>query len=475
MSEQEMKLEISVGKRILGWVTPVVILGAAIAGFLSMGSTPPPVRREAEAPAAAPVRTVAVRLETGGIDVEADGVVVPLREVTLAAEVGGRVTRKSDACKAGQYVKRGTLLFEIDPRDYELDVSRLERELTQAELTIEEIDEEVAQNAVSTELAQRQVALAGREVNRLDLLKASKIITESEHERSQRDELTVTNTLTILQGQKRVLAKRRNRMLEAQALASTMLDLAKLDLSRTRIVAPADGVVVDDKVEQDSFVAKGTPLVTLEDTSAAEVKTSLQMDEIARIWGGRRPVGEAASQGAHDVPDTPASVVFRLGNRVYQWEGMLSRQEGRGIEEKTRTLPCRVLVPDPAGVKAIDRYGAAMTNLPPEAPRSLLRGMFVEVRVHVDNTTDLVSIPAEAQRPSGEVWLVRDGRLAIHKPHAMQMSGGRIVYDVATSGLLPNDRVVVSQLSNPREGMLVADSEDRVRESLKTADAKDTP
>ena len=30
MSEQEMKLEISVGKRILGWVTPVVILGAAI-------------------------------------------------------------------------------------------------------------------------------------------------------------------------------------------------------------------------------------------------------------------------------------------------------------------------------------------------------------------------------------------------------------------------------------------------------------
>lgn len=70
-------------------------------------------------------------------------------------------------------------------------------------------------------------------------------------------------------------------------LAGTMLERVKLDLERTRVVSPSDGMIVADLVEQDSFVSKGTPLVMLEDTSAAEVKTSLRMDEIARIWGGR--------------------------------------------------------------------------------------------------------------------------------------------------------------------------------------------
>jgi len=477
MSEPTTQAKPSLVGKILGWVIPVLILAAATTVFFAMGSQPPPGRKSVEPPAAAPVQTAAVRLETEGIDVEADGVVVPLREITLAAEVPGRVRLKSAACRAGKYVTRGTLLFEIDPRDYELDVARFERELTQAGLMIEEIDEEVIQNASSIDLSQRQVGLAGREVNRLDNLRANRIVTESDHERSQRDELSAANTLTALQGLKRVLVKRRNRMVEAQALAATALERARLDLSRTRVVAPADGVVVDDKVEQDSFVAKGTPLVTIEDTSAAEVKTSLQMDEVARIWGGRRPAGEAASTGAHDLPDTPATVVFKLGDRVYQWKGTLSRQEGRGLDEKTRTLPCRVIVPDPTAVQSIDSYGAVSASLPPEAPRSLLRGMFVEVRVHVDNTSDLVSIPEASQRPSGEVWLMRDGRLVTLRPHPLQVSGGRAVYEVVTSGLLPDDRVVISQLANPRDGMLVAEREvaGSSREPLQTADAAESP
>ena len=465
-------------RELLGWIMPVVILGGAIWAFLAMGSQPPPVRKSVDRPPAAPVETASVEPETGGIDVVADGVVVPLREVTLAAEVAGRVLEKTAACKAGRFVKTGTVLFRIDPRDYELDVQRLDRELAQAGLMIEEVDEELVQNATSTELAQRQVELARREVKRLEGLKAGKIVTEAEHERAVRDELTATNAVTTLQGQRRVLAKRRNRLLEAQSLASTMLERARLDLDRTTVKAPADGVVVADTVEQDSYVAKGTPLVTLEDTAAAEVRTSLQMEEVARIWGGRKvsppPAdGGAAAPSAYDVPDTPATVVFRLGDRRYEWTGTLSRQEGRGLDEKTRTLPCRVLVKEPAGVRSVDRYGAVMPELPAEAPRSLLRGMFVEVRVHVESTRQLVSIPDEAQRPNGEVWVVRDGRLVILAPKPLESRGGRTIYESLASGLLPGDRVVTSQLSTVRDGMAVTDAGRGGREPVKTAAADD--
>jgi multidrug efflux pump subunit AcrA (membrane-fusion protein) len=237
-----------------------------------------------------------------------------------------------------------------------------------------------------------------------------------------------------------------------------MLDRAKLDLERTTVVAPLDGVVVDDRVEQDSYVAKGTTLVVLEDTSAAEVKSSLRMDEVSRIWGAQSSA-VAASPGAHEIPETPASVVFTLGNRSYQWAGSLSRQEGRGLDEKTRTLPCRVLVPDPTAVRAVDAYGAFMPDLPAEAPRSLLRGMFVQIRVHVDSVQDLVSIPEDAQRPTGEVWVVREGKLVILRPRPIHVSSGRVYFESASSGLAVGDRVVTSQLANPRPGMAVSDAE----------------
>lgn len=457
-------------RAILGWIVPLIILAGGIAAFLFMGSQPPPARKSSDVASATAVRTVEATPETNGLTIEADGVVVPLREVTLAAEVGGRVLTKSKACNEGQFVKAGTLLFEIDPRDYELDVDRLEREFKQAGLAIEELDEELVQNGTTIDLARRQVELSRREVARLDTLKAGKIVTESEHDRALRDELTATNTLTTAEGQKRVLAKRRNRLIEAQSLASTMLDKAKLDLSRTKIVAPINGIVVDDTVEQDSFVAKGTPLVTIEDTMSAEVRTSLQMDEVAMVWGSRRRA-DSPARVAHDELDMPATVVFTVGDSAYEWQGTLSRQEGRGLDEKTRTLPCRVLVARPQDVVALDRYGAAMPQLPPGAPQSLLRGMFVEVRVRVDSPGELVSIPEDAQRPSGEVWVMREGKLVVLKPRAVQVSGGRVVFDSGTSGLLAGDRVVTSQLSAPRAGMELVDSGVATAAPTRTADS----
>lgn len=438
-------------KTMFAWVLPLAILASAIGGFVALGGPKPPPRKEKEPPRAVSVRTVPVEVRSTGIDLEVDGVVVPLREITLAAEVPGRVLKKTEACNEGHTVSKGTVLLEIDPRDYELDVTRLEKELAQAGLAIEEVDEELAQNATSTELARRQVDLARREAARLEGLKAGKIVTESEHDRAVRDELTAANSLTMLEGQRRVLAKRRIRLLEAQSLAETMLEKARLDLSRTRIVSPVEGIVVEDKVEQDSFVAKGAALVTIEDTTATEVKTSLRMDEVARVWGGR------SADDAEDVPEVPAKVVFTLGERRYEWDGILSRQEGRGLDEKTRTLPCRVRVPEPTKLRALDRYGAALPGLPADAPRSLLRGMFVEVWLHVDVAQPLVSVPQEAVRPTGDLFVMRDGHLTILRPRAFHAAAGRIVYDSRDSGLLPDDRVVVSQVSNPRDGMELAE------------------
>lgn len=440
---------------LLGWITPLVILAAGVAAFLMLGSQPPPPRKEQAPAAVLPVRTVPVNDVTEGLTIVSDGVVVPLREVTLAAEVPGRVAAKAEVCNEGQVVEKGTELLRIDSRDYELDVERLERELKQADLAIEELDAEVEQTAEMLALARRQVELAQREVARLEGLKAGRIVTESEHDRSIREELTAANMVTTLGGQRRVLEKRRDKLIEAKSLAATMLEKARLDLVRTTITAPIHGLIVEDRVEAGSFVAKGTPLVIIEDTTAAEVRTNLEMDDVARIWGGRK----AAPVADREALDTPATVTFRIGDAAFEWSGVLSRQQGRGLDEKTRTLPCRVIVSEPAAVRALDRYGAAMPSLPASAPRTLMRGMFVQVHVHVDSPEPLVSIPEEAQRPNGEIWLMRDGRLQMVRPKPVQVVDGRLLFESKASGLVPGDRVIVSQIAAPRQGMPIAEAE----------------
>lgn len=455
----------SMVRTLLGWITPLVILGVGIAAFMFMGSQPPPPRKEQPPATAMPVRTVPVDEMAEGLTIVSDGVVVPLREVTLAAEVAGRVAQKAAACNEGQVVAKGTVLFQIDARDYELEVQRLERELRQADLAIEEIDAEAEQNGEMLALARRQVELARREVARLEGLKAGRIVTESEHDRAIRDELTAANTVTTLGGQRRVLEKRRQKLTEATSLAATMLEKARLDLARTTITAPMDGLIVEDKLEEGSFVAKGAPLVTIEDTAVAEVRTSLEMDDVARIWGGRK----ADPAADREALDTPATVTFTIGDAAFEWTGVLSRQQGRGLDEKTRTLPCRVIVADPGAVRALDRYGAPIPNLPATAPRSLMRGMFVQVHVHVDSPEPLVSIPEEAQRPNGEVWVMRDGRLEILKPRPVQAVGGRLVFESKAAGLLPGDRVVVSQIATPRDGMAVVEMEAAEKPAVRAA------
>lgn len=447
-------------RSILGWIAPFAILAAAAGAFVLMGSQPPPTRSDGSLNEVLPVRTAVVTEASGQLEIDLDGVVVPLKEVSLAAEVSGRVSLKTEACEAGSFVTKGTLLLEIDPRDYELEVERLLREVAQAGIYIEEVEEELLQNDESIGLAQRQVEIAQREVKRLELLKANRVVTESEHDRALRDELTAINTLTQLKGQQRVLEKRKNRLAEGRLLAETQLEKVRIDLSRTRITAPFDGVIVSDPVEQDSYVSKGTALVTIEDTSAAEVRTNLRMDEVARVWGSGSTVASGQRQpagggGAYDLPDVPAKVVFELGDRQYQWVGMLSRQEGGGLDARTRTLPCRVLVPNPAGVTALDRYGEPMAQLPPGSPTSLLRGMFVQVEVLVEAARQLVAVPVDAVRPSGDIWLMRNEELVILRPTRVHATDDAVLYAAEDSGILPGDRVVVSQLANPYEGMAV--------------------
>jgi multidrug efflux pump subunit AcrA (membrane-fusion protein) len=440
----------------------VLILAGGVAAFLALSKwlheEPPTVSEAATAPI---VKTATVREHHDGLTIKADGVVVPYREIDLSAEVAGRVVERADVCRAGNYVTRGTLLARIDPQDYQLEKERLEKERQQASVALEELAEELAGSEQLIQIAEKQLVLRGKELTRMQRL--GRAVSTTELEQTEAAELTARDTLLQLKNQVRLLKVREGRLKAALDLAASKLAKAELDLARTEIVAPVDGIIVADRIEQDAFVQRGTSLVTIEDTSKVEVKCKLNMADLFWLWD-RQPSSEGAVVGddpadAYQIPETPVDVVYRLvgrDNSEFTWSGHLSRYDGFGLDEKTRTVPCRVVVDNPR-----ERASAAGETGPPV----LLRGMYVTIRIQVDPRTPLLRVSEPALRPGNVVWRVRENRVSIVPVRFVTMvesasahdSGipEALIYVDAPDLLAAGELVVTSPLTFVRSGMEV--------------------
>jgi multidrug efflux pump subunit AcrA (membrane-fusion protein) len=437
---------------------PVVILAAGVAGFFvfsSLEKAPGKVVEEEKPPL---VETEPVAAHEGGLEFEVDGVVVPFREITLSAEVDGRIAYKNDVCRAGEYVERDTLLFRVDPRDYQLEVDRLTEELNQADNALKELQVEIENAGKLVDLSAQELELLEDYYQRQKQLRGDRVVSDSELDTAERNVLQARNAKLTVESQWQLLKTRRRGVEAAMKRGEVQLKKAVLDLERTEIRSPddTDGVFVSDLVEQGDYVRKGTALVTIEDTSKAEVKCSLRMDELCWLWSqAGESAGELAERGPladYEIPQAPVTVIYELAGREYQWSGTLSRYDGIGLDEKTRTVPCRVVVDAPRR-RQVRVHGSAAAGDPLAGPPALVRGMYVTVRIHAQPQANLLRVDEAAVWPGNKVSVVRDGRLSLIDVDVVRVTGGAAI--VRAGRLRAGDRVVVTPLAMAENGMSV--------------------
>lgn len=452
--------------RIVRSLVPLLIVGLGIFGAFALyglRATPQP-KEIVELPPL--VKTVALASHTSGLTIEIDGLVVPHREVLISAEIPGRIIAKDGIVKPGNFVSKGQRLLTIDPRDFELDKERLSKEYRQAETILSEMEVELANATELKELAAEDLELQRREVKRLE--KLSKVISESEFDQAKRAEVAARNTEAQFRNQIRMIETKRARLESGKELVAAQLEKAERDLGRTSIEAPIDGVIIKEMVEQDSFVQKGTALVTIEDTSAVEVRCQLRMEELYWLW--RQQAADPttntdpASQRDYQIPQTPATIIYQIGRERFAWQGVLSRFDGIGLDEKTRTMPCRVLVPNPRDVRCLDRQTSAA---PIAGPPALVRGMYVSVKLHTKPQCALWRVPEAALRPGNSlgdrdtqslsaIWVVRkspDAKQDLLKVVPVEvagMEGSDVVLHVADDQLQTGEQVVITPLAEAR-------------------------
>lgn len=434
---------------ILNAALPIVVIGLGVAGFLALKAFYKPVPRQQPEPSRPLVQTVPVAKYPGGLELVADGVVVPYREIQIAAEVDGRIVEKTPQCEAGTFVPKGTLLFRIDRTDYEIELSRVKEQLRQAEAALVEWEVQVQNTQRLLEIARQQLEIQKRDYARMEKLFGSNAITQAEYDAARRNLLLAEQEVLNLENQLRTQEASQEKLKSLRDQAAVQLKKAETDLSRTEIRAPADGVVISDLVEQDTFVRKGTTVLLFEDTSSAQVKCHLTMRQVAWLWALLEGTSvDALGRGgeAYRVPRLPVTVEYSLEGETYLWEGTLDGYEGLGVDERTRMVPCRVLVPQPTTVRAVtpQARGANTRWRTGRRPPALVRGMYVSVRIHVDPKVPVLRIPEQAVQPGNVVGRVREGKLRMVPVELAQITPKGALVVAPPEILREGDRVAVS-------------------------------
>lgn len=214
--------------------------------------------------------------------------------VHVAPEVSGRIIEI--AVRENAPVRRGAVLFRIDPLPYQLLVSQSQADLALAQAQLDTQRRFVSTQRSNATVAQDQTAsakanyeLATRTAERLKPLTAKGYVPSQELDQAV---ISANDAATRLQ-QAQVLALAAVQAIgtiqAGEALVAAReaaLALAKRHLEDTTVRAPHDGLVVGLNVSSGEFVAPGQSLFTLINTEEWFASASLRETDLGAVHTG---------------------------------------------------------------------------------------------------------------------------------------------------------------------------------------------
>jgi membrane fusion protein (multidrug efflux system) len=201
--------------------------------------------------------------------VSTDDAFVRAAKDSINARVSGQVVEI--AVVDNQRVRKGDLLFRIDPEPYQIAVEQAQADLERARLEIDTLKTRYRQQQAELQSAKHSSTFDEHEYDRKKALIASGYTSKAVLERADTDvqvahqniasiQQQIANTVVALSGDPNVDPDRHPTVRVAKA----RLDRAKLDLSYAEVRAPDDGIVTRvDALQVGDFVNPGAAVFSL--------------------------------------------------------------------------------------------------------------------------------------------------------------------------------------------------------------------
>jgi len=261
--------------------------------------------------------------------------------VKIAPRVSGYIVEV--AVQDNQFVRKGDLLFRIDPSTYQLAVDTAEVQLKQAREDVAALEaavkaaaamvlqSEASIVAARAAIKQQEAALANassesRRATRLAEVKAGSVENaEKGTAKFLEIQAGVDSARAALSQAEAALVSSKARLDEAKASlgepgdanvrireAMVKLEQARLNLGWTSISAPVDGFITNLDVNEGDFGVAGTPIAAFVDSSSFRVDGYFQETKLKHIKRGDRAIVTLMSH-----PDTELEgVVDSVGYAV---------------------------------------------------------------------------------------------------------------------------------------------------------------
>jgi multidrug efflux system membrane fusion protein len=368
-----------------------VIAAAAIASGTYFGLSERHDVKAAIPPAAAPVVTVSTPLQHD-VDTRMGslGQFSAIDRVELRAQVGGTLTEIH--FKDGQMVRKGDLLFVIDPRPYEI---------------------KLAQANAALQTAQARVALANNQLSRASSLRRNEFATQE----------TVDQRTSDQDSAQAAVEDAKARVRDAQ-----------LDLEYCRVTAPFSGRIGARQVSIGSLVAGSRAAVS----PTTLLTTLVSLDPLYLDFDMSESDYLTFARERARLPGPLANkVVIGLSDEnAFAREGTLDFVDN-AIDRSSGTIHARATVPNRDLFLAPGQFARLRVSVAPPSPVLLLP----DAAVVLDQSQHLV------------MTVAADGTVAPKIVETGDLRGG---LRVVRSGLEASDRVVIDGLVRAVPGMKVA-------------------
>lgn len=200
---------------------------------------------------------------------------------TIASKVSGTV--KEIHVTDNQFVKKGDLLIEIDPRDYGVKLREASSVVGAETAKLEEAETRIAAARANLELQRANLKLAEIEKTRSENLFQKEVIPRDRYDRAMTaHEVAVAQVKTA---EEQLRSAESQKLTQAATIRQKQASAALADLNYgyTRIYAPADGYVTKKSVQTGNQIQPGQPLmavVSLNDIWVVANYKETQMENI---------------------------------------------------------------------------------------------------------------------------------------------------------------------------------------------------
>ena len=218
--------------------------------------------------------------------VSTDDAYIEGRIHSIASKVPGTV--EQILVDDNQAVKKGQLLLKIDPRDYEVRVNEAQAALEAESARVADTAAGIKAAAATLEVQEVGLNQAMLDKKRTQALFKENVIPK---ERNEKVETAYNMAVSQVKAAKEQLVKARAMKRLEEALVKqkdAALETAKLNLSYTNIVAPADGYVTRKSAQEGNQVAAGQPMMAVVALDDIWVLANFKETQLKNVKAGQR-------------------------------------------------------------------------------------------------------------------------------------------------------------------------------------------